>query len=212
MHKFAPAAVVVLALLMTCSGELTAQDPVDRDITTALFGNDTGPKRGGKNGVKVRNSNGNKIINVKEDKRDIQVVVRSDGHIFVNITKHFGPHELDNLIRREPSLEEYIKSFPKTAGDKDVHLSIGLTTRYDAPNEQELRDKNIAAFNLYKKFSRQTNQPYRRIGGQKKKVRDNLQRQIGPFVPGDNGPVKTPDPGQQNEGDQSSGGNNGGAR
>ena len=202
MKIYARPSLVFLTVVLVFPVLLIAQDD-NRKIETGKIGGGTGligdsgaPATGGGNGVKVKNSGGNKIINVKEDRRDIEIVIRADGHIFVNITKHFGPDELDSLIRRQPDLEEYVKSFPKTSGDKDVQLSIGLTSRYDAANGEELKEENIAAYNLYKKFSQRSTRANSRI--RKLPSVGGGNRNIGPLLPGNNGRVKQPDPGKQN--------------
>ena len=184
MNAISRLSLMFLTAALVFPGLLAAQD---RQFSTQAVGGETpqagissGTASGARGGVQFRRVNGNQVINAREAKREIEIVVRPDGRISVNITRQYGPDELDRLLRREPTLEEYVKSFPRTAGDSDVELSIGLTSRFDAADEESLRDKDIAAFNLYRKYkqaARQSRSPFGRLPS----VGD--QRQIGPVLP-----------------------------
>jgi len=191
--------LVLLSILILWPVSSSAQtSDRGRSIGPAAFGNEIRSTTGDGDRIKVTVGNGFKTISVKEPNRDVEIVIHMDGRIRVGLTRQFGPDELDALIRRAPQLERYVNSFPKTAGGKTVQLSIGLTTTVEGQNADDLRRQDIAAFNLYQRYEKETSQAANSGGNWGRRP---PRRSIGVGVPSGTGNKVNGDPNNPADGD-----------
>ena len=75
----------------------------------------------------------------------------------MEVTRNYGPRQMNQLKSKLPELGEYIDMFPSEVGSDQVSLSIELTSKYNARTPQELADKDKGIYNIYQRYTREAN-------------------------------------------------------
>ena len=73
---------------------------------------------------------------------------------YIEITKTYGPKELASLKNRMPDLSEYIDLFPEQISNRDIELTIDVTSKFTAANAEDLERQDEGAYNIYRRFAR----------------------------------------------------------
>ncbi len=118
---------------------------------TGLDGGDTSSTKG-RQDVDNINPTQPKTVNVRDNGRDIQIVVGRDGSIEVKVTRKYEAGRIAELADKYPELAEALDNFPRKLGSHNVDLSIGLSSSVKAKSLLALKEKSAAAFAVYKKY------------------------------------------------------------
>ena len=183
-HQIIVAICFVLLLPVACLAQVDRGSTIGPAPIGASGGHELTAGTG-KN-ITVTQGPGFQTIAVKEENRDVDIILHGDGRIKVDVTRQFGPDEMDTLIRRAPELERHIRAFPRQSGNKSVRLSVGLTTSVEGTDAMDLRAKDLVAFNLYKKYVEEASRIGMGGGVPNGPVRGGVpsKRIIGPAMPG----------------------------
>lgn len=77
--------------------------------------------------------------------------------ITVEITKSYDPSKHGELKRKLPDLSEYVEMFPTEMDTHRIELNVNIVSTYTGRTLEELRDQNVGAFNIYRRFAKEAN-------------------------------------------------------
>ena len=129
-----------------------------------------GNTKGSSRSISVSNQNGIKVTKVSENGNSYVIKKGDDDSLEVHFSTVYGPNEMEQLKEKHPELHMHVTSFPKATGESKVVISIEVQEVAKASSEDELREKNPQAFEIYKKYSM--------VGSFKDERIFNLKRQI----------------------------------
>jgi hypothetical protein len=87
---------------------------------------------------------------VKEQDQEIKIEETPDG-IFMEIGRSYTLADVDTLRSSHPELAKALESFPQTADGLAVELSVRAVQKYEAINEDDLKEEHPEAFAQYRR-------------------------------------------------------------
>ena len=133
------------------------EDPGPESIVTFGFvddGNAPGGAGGaikGANGVGKASGVGKKSVTDLNGKRTVSFE-KSGARLAVVVKRRYSPEDYGSLIERHPELADYIEMFPKKINGSEIEMSFSITTKYEARNLEELKEKHPTAFSLHRRY------------------------------------------------------------
>ncbi len=95
--------------------------------------------------------NGIKTTKSSDSTRDITITEDPPAGIVVEVTRHYGPDDIDLLKRRHPELVDYVELFPKQSGPHEIQLNLAIKSVYRAADLEQLKNRHPEAFSLYRR-------------------------------------------------------------
>jgi hypothetical protein len=108
---------------------------------------------GGPNGVSYSRSSNNGVTTtvMKEGDQEIKLEETPDG-IFLEIGRSYTRKDVDELKTTHPELAKALEAFPTIADGNDVELSVRAVKKYEAVNEEDLKEEHPEAYEHYQKL------------------------------------------------------------
>lgn len=72
--------------------------------------------------------------------------------VMVSVARLYDPEDHANLIGKHPELSDYIEMFPKEIDGSQITMAFSITTKYQAKNLVELKEKHPDAYDLYQRY------------------------------------------------------------
>ncbi len=101
--------------------------------------------------------NGITTTQVKEADLEIKIEETPDG-IFMEIGRSYTRDDLDQLRSSHPELATALEAFPTAADGYDVQLSVRAVKKYEAINEEDLKEEHPEAYEQYERIAKLTTQ------------------------------------------------------
>lgn len=93
---------------------------------------------------------------VKEQDQEIKIEETPDG-IFMEIGRTYTRADVESLRSAQPELAKALESFPETADGVAVQVSVRAVQKYEAINEEDLKEEHPAAFEQYRRVQEMGN-------------------------------------------------------
>ncbi len=103
----------------------------------------------------VTDQNGVKTTRVNDNGKKMEIVEDPASGIICKVTKTYGPNDLAKLEEEQPELFMHLSAIPKTIGEAQVEINIGVTSTYTAADKDELKTKHPEVYKLYAKYTKQ---------------------------------------------------------
>lgn len=87
---------------------------------------------------------------VKEQDQEIKIEETPDG-IFMEIGRSYSLADVDALRSSHPELAKALESFPQTADGLAIQVSVRAVQKYEAINEDDLKEEHPEAFAQYRR-------------------------------------------------------------
>jgi hypothetical protein len=87
---------------------------------------------------------------VKESDQEIKIEETPDG-IFMEIARTYTRADSESLKSLQPELAKALESFPETADGVAVEVSVRAVQKYEAINEDDLKEEHPMAFEQYRR-------------------------------------------------------------
>lgn len=87
---------------------------------------------------------------VKEQDQEIKIEETPDG-IFMEIGRNYTLADVESLRSSHPELAKALESFPQTADGLAVQVSVRAVQKYEAINEDDLKEEHPEAFAQYRR-------------------------------------------------------------
>ena len=104
----------------------------------------------------VTDQNGVKTTRVNDNGKKMEIVEDPASGITCKVTKNYGPNDLAKLEDEQPELFMHLSAIPKTVGESQVEINVGVTTTYTATDKDELETKHPEVYKLYAKYTKES--------------------------------------------------------
>ena len=101
------------------------------------------------------NENGVKTTKVADGTNRMTIVEDPASGITCKVTKTYGPNDLAKLEDEQPELFMHLSAIPKTVGESQIEISVGVTSTYTAADKDELKAKHPDVYKLYNKYTKE---------------------------------------------------------
>ncbi|MBL8888986.1 MAG: hypothetical protein JNL67_03340 [Planctomycetaceae bacterium] len=110
------------------------------------FGNGAG-------GVSFSRSSSNGVTTtvMKEGDQEVKLEETPDG-IFIEIGRSYTRNDVDQLKSSHPELAKALEAFPTIADGNEVELSVRAVKKYEAVNEDDLKEEHPEAYEQYQRL------------------------------------------------------------
>ena len=127
------------------------EDPGPESIVTFGFVDDGNAPGSAGGAIKGTSGVGKKSVTDINGKRTVSFE-KSGARIAVVVKRRYSPEDYGSLIERHPELADYIEMFPKKINGSEIEMSFSITTKYEAKNLEELKEKHPTAFGLHRRY------------------------------------------------------------
>ncbi len=90
---------------------------------------------------------------LKERHQEIKLEETPDG-IFLEIGRWYSRDDVEQLRPTNPELAKALEAFPSSADGASVELSVRVAQKYEAVNDEDLREEHPEAYETYLKISK----------------------------------------------------------
>ncbi len=101
----------------------------------------------------ITNENGVKTTKVADGINRMTIVEDPASGITCKVTKTYGPDDLAKLEDEQPELFMHLSAIPKTVGESQIEINVGVTSTYTAADKDELKAKHPDVYKLYDKYT-----------------------------------------------------------
>jgi hypothetical protein len=98
--------------------------------------------------------NGVKTTKVVDGLKKMTIIEDPASGITCKVTKTYGPEDLSILEKEQPELYMHLTAIPKTIGDNQIEVNVGVTTTYAAADKAELKAKHPDVYKMYTKYTK----------------------------------------------------------
>lgn len=107
----------------------------------------------GPGGVSYSRSSNNGVTTtvMKEGDQEVKLEETPDG-IFLEIGKSYTREDVDQLKSSHPELAKALEAFPASADGNEIELSVRAVKKYEAVNEEDLKEEHPEAFEHYQRL------------------------------------------------------------
>lgn len=107
----------------------------------------------GPGGVSFSRSSNNGVTTtvMKEGDQEVKLEETPDG-IFLEIGRSYTRKDVDQLKSSHPELAKALEAFPTIADGNEVELSVRAVKKYEAVNEDDLKEEHPEAFEQYQRL------------------------------------------------------------
>jgi hypothetical protein len=119
------------------------------------FNQQFGQPFGGQGGMSYSRTVNNGVTTtiVKEGDQETKIEETPDG-IFMEMGRTYTRNDLEALRSSHPELAKAMAAFPAQADGQEVQLSVRAVTKYEAINEEDLKDEHPEAYEHYRRLSK----------------------------------------------------------
>jgi hypothetical protein len=101
------------------------------------------------------NENGVKTTKVADGTNRMTIIEDPASGITCKVTKTYGPDDLAKLEEEQPELFMHLSAIPKTVGESQIEINVGVTSTYTAADPDELKSKHPEVYKLYNKYTKE---------------------------------------------------------
>jgi hypothetical protein len=118
---------------------------------------------GSSTSISVSNVNGVKTTKIRAGLARMELTEDPASGVTCKLTKVYGPEDLKKLEDEQPELFMHLSAIPKTIGESEIEINVGVTTTYHAADMDELKAKHPEVYEQFEKYVGQGDSE--RLGG-----------------------------------------------